>query len=42
MFDHTVAVARDAGIDVVELEPWPDVDDYDDLLALWRRRGESP
>jgi glycosyltransferase A (GT-A) superfamily protein (DUF2064 family) len=38
VFDGTVGRARTLGLDLVILPERPDVDTFDDLVAMWRRR----
>jgi glycosyltransferase A (GT-A) superfamily protein (DUF2064 family) len=40
VFAHTAQRARGLGLEVVALPEEPDVDRYEDLLALWRARLE--
>ncbi len=41
VFESTVARARELGLEVDVLAEHRDVDDYDDLLALWRGRARD-
>ncbi|OPY68788.1 MAG: 2-phospho-L-lactate guanylyltransferase [Syntrophorhabdaceae bacterium PtaU1.Bin034] len=42
VFEDTVAILRENGVDVRMLPPWNDIDEYDDLRALYDRQNSLP
>lgn len=42
VFEATISILRKEGVSVCVLPPWNDVDEYEDLKALYRRQKDLP